>query len=311
MSKQILVLGSLNIDFSVELERIPIQGETLEAESMAMLPGGKGANQAYAAASLGGEVKMLGLLGQDAFADMLLESLGKVGVDTSSVGRVRGKNSGMAIVAVDQQGRNSIMVIPGSNAAVSEDFVRQNKHLISDCGLLLLQNEIPEASVFSAIRLGKRYRKTIFYNPAPARGPVPDAVLDGLDFLLPNESELCALAGREIRDSLSEDEAEEMARGLMAKGVKNIIVTLGSKGALLLNGEGRRLFPAEKAEAVDTTAAGDTFIGALACALGEGQTLDEAIRFANRAAAITVTRKGAQQAIPSRRELNEAFSSSL
>ena len=302
MSLPIIVVGSLNMDFVVQVERLPRPGETVLGGEFATVPGGKGANQACAASKLGGKVRIVGRVGDDALGRELREGLAAVGVDTTAVLATEGTPSGVALIAVEAGGQNQIVVASGANGLLTPADVA---HALGGAtgGLLLLQLESPPETIESAVALGKERGMTVLLDPAPAR-QLPLALLSGVSCLTPNESEAMTLLERP-GEAIALAQAPEVARALLARGPRAVILKLGEHGAFLDDGTGAaRHFPAPKVDAVDTTAAGDTFNGALAVALAEGRSLPDAIPFANAAGALSVTRRGAQSSIPTRSELN-------
>ena len=301
MSKSILIIGSLNMDMTIPVEELPQKGETILGGSPSYIPGGKGANQACAAGKLGGRVAMLGKVGRDQMGRALKENLAAAGVDVSHVEETSDAPTGMAVIYVDKRGSNSIVVIPGANACCDRAYVEANEALIAAHDIIVLQLEIPYDAVFAAVRLAKKHGRMVVLNPAPAPDSLPDEVISALDYFTPNETELARIAGMAAG---SAREAEAAGKRLVEKGVGTVLATLGEAGALLVTREEARLVPALRVDAVDTTAAGDTFNGAFVTALAEGTPEAEAIAFANKAAAISVTRKGAQTSIPTREELD-------
>ena len=298
--RDILIIGSLNMDTVVRAAHIPVTGETITSRFVADIPGGKGANQACAAGRLGGSAAMLGMVGNDAFGDELISSLKSSHVDTSLVGRTD-THTGQALICVNDEGNNSIIVLPGANAECSAGRVRDYETEIADSRFLILQQEIPEEAVYEAIRLGNAHGCCIILNPAPARHALPPELLPYIDYITPNETELSILTGLPANDP---EEAAAAAGKLIDGGVRSVLATLGSRGALYVTRDGPRLYPAFKVKPVDTTAAGDTFNAAFAVRLAEGAGADEAIRFANAAAGISVTHQGAQTSIPTREEVD-------
>ncbi len=301
MSEAITVVGSLNMDFVVQVEALPRAGETVLGRGFATIPGGKGANQACAAARLGGRVRMIGRVGDDALGRELCASLGAAGVDTTAVLATRGAPSGVALIAVEAGGQNQIVVAPGANGLLTADDVARALGAGAG-GFLLLQLESPPDAVEQALALGQERGATVLLDPAPAR-PLADALLARVSCLTPNQSEALSLLGRS-GGGFPLAEAPEVARALRARGPRAVVLKLGASGAFLDDGAGGRHFPGLKVDAVDTTAAGDTFGGALAVALAEGRGLPDAIVFANAAAALSVTRPGAQSSIPTRPEVD-------
>lgn len=304
MSAPITVVGSLNMDFVVQVETLPRPGETVLGSAFRTIPGGKGANQACAAAKLGGSVRMLGRVGDDVFAEALRSSLARAGVDIHDVLATEATPSGVALIFVQSGGQNQIVVAPGANGRLTPADVTQALGAAAG-GFLLLQLESPLETVAAAAAAGHRRGMRVLLDPAPAR-PLPDALLASVDCLTPNESEAMLLLDRR-EGTLPLAEAHEAARALRRRGPRSVILKLGAQGALLEDGTGGRHFPAPHVDAVDATAAGDTFNGALAVALAEGTSMVEAIGFANAAAALSVTRLGAQASIPDRDEVEAAL----
>ncbi|WP_206867597.1 ribokinase [Clostridium zeae] len=298
--KKILVIGSLNMDWVIPVNNIPKEGETILAESYIEIPGGKGANQAFAAQRLGGSVTMLGMVGDDTIGEKLISNLAAERIDITRIEKIKQLNSGLAIIYVNKEGANSIVVLPGANSSVDKNYIDKNIDILKDSDIIMLQMEIPKETVFYIIEKASEMNKIIILNPAPAPEILPKELLDKIDFLTPNETELEKLTGNLVNDI---DSAIKASQILLSKGVKNVIVTLGESGALLLNNNICVTFKTEKVKAIDTTAAGDCFNGAFAVALSEGCSIEQAIQFANKAASISVTRKGAQPSIPFRNEL--------
>jgi ribokinase len=291
------------MDFVAQMNQLPVRGETLNGWGFQMLPGGKGANQACAAGRLGGCAKMVGRVGRDIFADQQRTSLGAAGVDTTFVLTTEGEATGVALIFVEKGGQNMIVIAPGANRMLTPRDLHTASELF-ESGYLLLQLEIPLETVEAAAALGRSRGMVTILDPAPAR-PLPGSLLRQVDLLTPNETEALALLDLPTRD-ISVPEAKELARLLLARGPRQIILKLGAKGVWFQDQEVGRHFPAPTVEAVDATAAGDTFNGSLAVALAEGLPMEDAISFANCAAALSVTKLGAQASIPDRREL-EAF----
>ena len=300
MSAPITVAGSLNMDFVVKVERLPRAGETVIGSGFVTLPGGKGANQAHAAGRLGGRVRMLGRVGDDAFGRELVASLGSAGVETAGIRVSAGTASGVALIFVESGGQNQIVVAAGANGRFAPEDVSED--LGAGGGLLLLQLETPLETVERAAALAVERGTRVVLDPAPAR-PLPDALLARVSVLTPNESEALALVDRG-GTSLSIADAPEVARALRRRGAAAVILKLGPNGAWLEDEDGGRHFPPFAVAAVDATAAGDTFNGALAVALAEGRALAQAVPFANAAAALSVTRLGAQASMPERHEVD-------
>jgi ribokinase len=301
MGAAITVVGSLNMDFVVQVQALPRPGETVSGTGFATIPGGKGANQACAAGRLGGRARMVGRVGDDVFGGQLVESLAGAGVDASAVEVTPGTPTGVALIPVESGGQNLIVVAPGANGRLTPDDVARGLRGLAG-GLLLLQLESPLEAVERAAHIGRERGASVVLDPAPAR-ELPDGLLSNVSYLTPNESEAAALLGRR-QDALSLADAPEAARALRARGPRTVILKLGAQGAYVDDGSGGRHFPAPRVDAVDATAAGDTFNGALAVALAEGRPLPDAVAFANAAAALSVTREGAQASIPTRAEVD-------
>lgn len=303
MTKRIVVVGSINLDLVAATQRIPIAGETVAGLSFRTFPGGKGANQAVAAARLDGSVSMIGRLGVDAFGVQLRESLEESGVNTEAVDVVPGTSSGVALITTDPQGENAITVVAGANAHLSPADLDANISLIRSAGILLTQLEIPLETVEYLAAIAARERIPLMVDPAPARFLSP-SLLKSVDWLTPNETETCILFGRGPQE-LSEDWIEEAADELLDCGSRNVILKLGDRGCYVALSDGtRQLVPAYAVKAVDTTAAGDAFNGAFAVALMNGRDPLESASWASAVAAISVTRPGAQTSMPAAAEVD-------
>ena len=301
MDKKILVIGSLNMDIVIQMDRRPLVGETVLGKGLTYVPGGKGANQACAAGKLGGQTLMLGCVGQDDFGCVLKKSLTDSGVDSGKIRQTAG-STGTASIYVNEEGDNSIVVIPGANHACDTAYLKEMDEAFLQCTYVLLQMEIPMESVCYAVKRAKELGKTVILNPAPAPEYLPEEILPMIDYLTPNETELMKLTNQ-TGDDL--DSIKDGACRLLEQGIKNVIVTMGKQGCMLVTGETARVFPARNVVSVDTTAAGDCFNGAFVVALAEGRTVEEAIHFANLASSIAVTRDGAQKSLPSREEVDQ------
>ncbi|MDE6507233.1 MAG: ribokinase [Alistipes sp.] len=297
---KIVVLGSSNTDLVVRTDRMPLPGETLLGDRFMMTAGGKGANQAVAVARLGDGVTFIAKVGRDMFGDNAVAGYEKEGIDTRTILRDDTAPSGIALITVDAQAENSIVVVPGANNNLSTADVDALRDKIESAQYLLMQLETPVAVVAYAAETARRAGVKVILNPAPA-AELPAELLDGLYMITPNRTEAQMLTGIEISDWES---AEQAAQALIGKGVQHVVLTLGSQGALVCDGRSFERIPALKVKAVDTTAAGDTFNGAMCVALSEGASLSDAVRFASRASAIAVTRLGAQASIPYRKELD-------
>lgn len=297
----ILVIGSLNADLVVRTPRFPEPGETIRGDDLQTFPGGKGANQAVAAARLGTSVAMLGRVGKDNFGDFLLENLKSNKVDSRFVQR-DDASTGTAIIVVDASGQNSIILSAGANGKVSDADVSTAS--FSDFDLLLLQLEIPIETVLSAARRAREGGLRVLLNPAPARA-LPDPLISLPDFLVPNETELSLLTNQPVSDIPS---AEKAAKTLLSRGAQTVIVTLGANGALLVTKENTKHIPPFKVNAVDTTAAGDAFIGGFASALLQITSLEESVRYGCACGAVATTKFGAQPSLPTKEEVERFMS---
>ena len=297
----ILVVGSLNADLVVRAPRFPQPGETISGEDLQVIPGGKGANQAVAAARLGMHVSMLGRVGRDNFGDFLLDNLQSNHVNAQLVQRDEA-STGTATILVDGNGQNSIVLSPGANGKVSVADVEHASFPAG--GLLLLQLEIPIPTVLRAAQRAREHGLRVILNPAPARS-LPDDLIALADFLLPNETELSLLTGMDVTDLPS---AEAAARTLLGRGAKTVIVTLGSKGALIVDEKAMTHVDTFRVDVVDTTAAGDAFIGGFAYALLEDKSLKEAVRYGCACGALATTKFGAQPSLPVKEEVERFMS---
>lgn len=298
---KILAIGSANMDLVVSTQRFPQPGETVFGNKFGMYPGGKGANQAVAAAKLGGNVCFLGKMGNDLFREKLSASMQNDGVQLDHLLIDPNTSTGMALITVDSNGQNEIVVVSGSNMNLSPADVESKRAIFAAAKIVLLQLEIPLNTVTQSARLAKENGTIVILNPAPAC-ELPQELLSMVDYLTPNETEAAFLIKQAVHD---QESAQAAALMLLEKGVKNVILTMGKQGALLVNKEKTKLFPATKVQAVDTTAAGDAFNGALAFTLASEKNLDEAIRFANSVAAYSVTKMGAQSSMPTREDLEQ------
>jgi ribokinase len=298
---KILVVGSSNTDMVIKTHHFPSPGETILGGRFLMNAGGKGANQAVAAARLGGVVTFVGKIGNDIFGKQAVQQLEDEGINVEFVSVDPANPSGVALITVDQKGENSIVVASGSNGTLSPaDFDKASDEL-GESGFVLMQLEIPIPTVEHIARIAALKQKKVILNPAPA-AELSDELLRNIYLITPNETEAEILTGVKVTD---EQSAMKAASALHEKGVEIVIITMGAAGAFLLENGNSQLIKAPKVDAVDTTAAGDTFNGALVVALSEGKTIQESIVFANKAAAISATRIGAQSSVPSRNEIKD------
>ena len=294
---KILVIGSSNTDMTIKSDRLPAPGETILGGKFLMGAGGKGANQAVAARRLGGDVTFVCKVGRDIFGDNAVKGYEKEGIDTSHILRSDAP-SGVALILVDAKAENSIAVAPGANGDLTPADIRNLREVIAGAPYLILQLEVPVETVLEAARIAHEAGVYVILNPAPAC-PLPGELFKYLSLITPNQTETALLTGIEA-DEASLDRAVDALR---AKGVQDVIVTLGSRGSLVCAGGKREFVPACKVKAVDTTAAGDTFCGALCVALSEGKSLTEAAAFATKASALAVQKMGAQDSIPYRKDI--------
>jgi ribokinase len=308
----IVVVGSLNMDFVVAVDRLPMPGETVLGRDFQMIPGGKGANQACAAAKLAGnkaQVRMVGRVGYDVFADHLKASLSAAGVDVSAVHATRSHATGVAMICVESGGQNSIVVASGANHALAASETEAMRPVFRGARYVLFQLESPLATVAAALKLAHEEGARTILDPAPAQPLSPEMLAD-VDILTPNETEAALLLGLPLT-RVSVSDAPALARSLRERGPKAVVLKLGDRGCFYCDGETELLSEACAVVARDTTAAGDTFNAALAVALGEDRGIADALRFANAAAAISVTRMGAQASVPSRAEVDEFLNGCL
>src|SRR3984893_11120915 len=293
---RIAVVGSNMVDLVTYVTRMPEKGETLEATSFEMGHGGKGANQAVAAAKLGASVVIVTAVGDDMFADNTIKNLAGLGVDTTYVKRVAGKSSGVAPIMVEPSGENSILIVKGANADLSPADIDRAAEALKTCDLILLQLEVPLETVYAAIAFGKRHGVKTVLNPAPATAALDVDRIRDVTFFIPNETELAILTGMPVD---TESNIVTAARRLLAKGFGTVIVTLGSRGALLTTPTEARKVEPVPVKAVDTTGAGDAFVGSFARFFADGVPLEAALKQAARYAAASVTRRGTQKAYAS------------
>lgn len=303
MKKKLVVIGSINIDHILNVSSFPRPGETVSGEGYQIAFGGKGANQAVAAGRCGANIQFIAAVGNDVFGDEICQQFVQDHIDICSVGKIDQAKTGVALIFVDQKGENSIGIYAGANAFVTTDYIYQYRQDIIDADALLVQLETPLPAIEYAIRLAKDNNTTVIVNPAPAKA-LSDMFLSFIDIITPNETETEQLTGITIS---SQADAAKAADYLHQKGISIVIITLGSQGAWVsqchhgyIEGSRIKSYPVTT---IDTIAAGDTFNGMLATAILEGKSLSEAVSFANAAAALSVTKKGAQPSIPWREEI--------
>jgi ribokinase len=292
MQGKLLVVGSLNMDLVVNIARHPQIGETILGGKFSTFPGGKGANQAVAAARMGAAVKMIGRVGQDGFGDELRASAAKDGIDIHYVAVDKHEATGVALITVDTLGQNTIVVASEANLALTPQDLHAAKTAFVNADVLVTQLESPLETVSEALSLAQEHGLKVVLNPAPAQ-LLSAELLSKVDYLIPNEREAMQVVGAETLESAIDQ--------LLGLGVRNLIITLGEKGVLIITSDGRRQIPAYAVKAIDTVAAGDAFVGAFATGLAEGMNIEEAVHFGNAAAAISVTRHGAQPSLPMRK----------
>ena len=291
--KNICVIGSLNMDLVVNVDTMPKPGQTIIGSNFKEVPGGKGANQAVAMARLNGNVSMIGKVGEDGFGQTLINSLKNDKVDTTYIQTSKGA-TGVALITVDKNAQNSIVVSPGANFEVKEDDIDNNIEAIKNSDIVVLQLETPLNTIKYALNKAKELNKYTILNPAPAV-KLDDEIIKNVDLLTPNETELEIISGVSIE---TEEDIQKAAQIMIEKGVKELIVTLGSKGSLYINKEKSMIKKAYKVEAVDTTAAGDSYTGALAVALSQDKNIEDAMDFASKVGALSVLKEGAQSSLP-------------
>jgi ribokinase len=295
MTGKALVVGSLNMDLVVTAPRLPQVGETILGGKFAPFPGGKGANQAVAIARMGATVSMIGLVGDDDFGQTLCRVAAEDGIDTKYVGIDPKEATGIALITVDKDGRNTIVVASGANLLLTTQHIQTAKQAFSAADVLVTQLESPLEAVTEAVNLAAKIGLHIVLNPAPAQ-PLSAELLSKVEFFIPNEREAMQVAGV--------DSLETAIQNLLSLGVRNLIITLGEQGVLLVTPEGRKQFPAHRVEAIDTVAAGDAFVGAFSSGIAEGMRAEDAVQLGNAAAAIAVTRRGAQPSLPTRADVS-------
>lgn len=297
---KLVVLGSINADHILNVEQFPTPGETVIGKQYKVAFGGKGANQAVAAGRSGANIAFIACVGGDDIGARILQQLAADRIDTRSVEAIADSTTGVALIFVNGEGENVIGINAGANAAVTPDYLGRHRQTIIDAEALLMQLESPLETVIAAANLAKQHHTQVILNPAPARD-LPDALLAMIDIITPNETEAQRLTGVAVN---SDEDAARAAQALHGKGIATVIITLGRRGVWLSEGGKGRRVPGFSVQAVDTIAAGDTFNGALVTALLEGRPMGDAVQFAHAAAAIAVTRPGAQPSVPWRQEID-------
>jgi ribokinase len=298
----IVVVGGINSDFLGKCKRLPSPGETVQGTEFYSGPGGKGANQAVAAARLGARVALIGRVGDDDRGRALVAGLKREGVFTKFIAEERNQPSGAALVMVDESAEKQILALPGANSRVSARDIQRAKELFANCRVVLMQFEAPLPAATAAARLGKQFGAQVVLDPAPPAARVPENLFRLLDVIRPNANEAEALTGIRVKDRAS---ARKSGRALLNRGVKAAIVSAGSEGDLLVTRDDEAFFPRLRVKSVDATGAGDAFAGALAVGLAEGKPLLEACRLANACAALKTTKLGAQTGLPTRAEVRK------
>ncbi|MEW8972919.1 MAG: ribokinase [Tissierellaceae bacterium] len=298
MGKNVIVVGSMNMDLVVNTDEIPKVGETVLGNELLQIPGGKGANQGVAIAKLNNNITFLGKVGKDGFGDELLKSMSNAGVNIEHIERVE-ISTGIAIINVDKEGNNNIVVVSGANGRVDKEYLNRHISAFKEADIVVFQLEIPLDTVREGLRIAKELGKTTILNPAPAMD-LDDSIIETIDILIPNEHELERLSKVKVKDKESIVEA---ANVLLKKGIREIIVTLGSKGVFHIDDNGYKFFPAYKVNVVDTTAAGDSFIGGFVCSYMDDKDIEKAIDMGQKTAALAIQKVGAQSSLPSREEV--------
>lgn len=289
------------MDLVAKAPKIPVTGETLKGTDFFMIPGGKGANQAVTAAKLGGDVIFIAKLGKDIFALKSIENFKSVNINTRYIEQVEGVSSGVAIIAIDENGRNIIIAVPGANSKLTPADIDKSESDIASAGIVVCQLEVPLETIEYSAKIANKHNVPFILDPAPAQ-QLSDEFLSMVDVIKPNETEAMTLTGIKVIDGQTAGEAADI---LLSKGVKNVIITLGEKGFIIANSSGKELIPHIAVKAVDSTAAGDVFTGSLAYGLANNISLKAAAEYANAVAALSVTKLGAQSSIPTKDDVND------
>ncbi len=306
--QKICILGSINMDLVLRVDRMVKSGETILSKNFKKIPGGKGANQAVAARRLGADVCMIGSVGKDENGYQMIEALKNDNIDVKNMNYSTDNPTGMAIITVDNVGNNSIIVIPGANMEIDEKLIENSEQIIKNSKIIVSQFETPVEATIKAFRIARENGVITILNPAPAKC-IPEELLKITDIIAPNESEAFEITGIQVKDEKS---IREVSEKFLEKGVQFVIITLGEKGAALVDQHKLSIIPAHRVKAIDTTAAGDSFIGALTSKLLNNSALDfdgieEAIKFANKVSSIVVQRPGAQPSLPYLQEVTEIY----
>lgn len=304
---KVCILGSINMDMVVSINKMPLIGETIFSDNFKLAHGGKGANQAVASRRLGADVYMISKVGKDAYGMEIVKGLQDESINVGNIFEDDFKPTGTAIITVDSDGNNSIIVVPGANMTISLKEIDKCKEVIASSDIIVAQFETPVEATIEAFKFAKQNDVITILNPAPAKN-IPNELLQYTDFIVPNETEATTLTGINVKDLES---AKQAANVFLDKGVKWVIITLGDKGAAVISKEDEKLIPAYKVNATDTTAAGDSFIGAISTKLTKSNlnidSIIEAVKFGNKVSSITVQREGAQPSIPFLKEVNDVY----
>jgi ribokinase len=301
MEHNIIVVGSCNTDMVIKSKRIPVPGETILGGKFLMNPGGKGANQAVAAARLGGNVTFIARVGDDMFGKRSVELYKKEGMNTKFITTDPEQPSGVALIMVDEKGENCISVAASANDTLTSKEVAAAEGLFNEGDIVLMQLETPLETIEYTAEMANKKGMKVILNPAPAR-ELPASLLKNIYMVIPNETEAELLSGVHVTDF---DSAKKAADVISGKGVDIVLITMGKRGAFVKEGDNYEIVPTYKTVPLDTTAAGDTFCGALCVAMSEGKSIKDAVKFANRSASVSVTRMGAQSSVPYRKEIDE------
>ncbi|WP_315070411.1 ribokinase [uncultured Clostridium sp.] len=304
---KVCILGSINMDMVISINKMPLIGETIFSDNFKLAHGGKGANQAVASKRLGADVYMISKVGQDAYGNQIVNSLQEENINVTNVFRDNSKPTGTAIITVDNDGNNSIIVVPGANMNLNLEEIDKCKEVIANSDIIVAQFETPIEVTIEVFKFARENEVITILNPAPAK-KIPDELLKYTDIIVPNETEATTLTGVNVQDLES---AKQAANIFFDKNVKYVIITLGNKGAALISKKNGILIPAYKVNVIDSTAAGDSFIGAISTKLRKDnfdiKSLEEAVKFANKVSAITVQREGAQPSIPFLKEISSIY----